>query len=118
LHCGEGFGLGLVWVRSEVELVGRVRVAAGDGVGLRSVVRDNLLAGPTRSESLRMGPASVAEAVWEVLVEWGVRTRWLDSRLACDGPQRRRVRVGVRSELKVGVLVVERSFVEFRRVRL
>jgi hypothetical protein len=31
--------------------------------------------------------ASDAEAVWEVHMEWGVRTRWLNSRLACDGPR-------------------------------
>jgi hypothetical protein len=42
-----------------------------------------------------------------------VRTRWLDSRLACDGPRGRRVRVGVGSKLEVGVLVVERNFIEF-----
>jgi hypothetical protein len=60
-----------------------------------------------------MGLASVAEAVWEVLVEWGVRTQWLDSWLACDGPRGRRVRVGVGSKLKVGVLVVERNFAKF-----
>jgi hypothetical protein len=52
-----------------------------------------------------MGLAGVAEAVWEVLMEWGVRTRWLDSRLAYDGPRRRQVRVGVGSKLEVGVLV-------------
>ncbi len=60
-----------------------------------------------------MGFSSVAGAVWEVLMEWGVRTRWLDSRLACDGPRGRRVRVGVGSKLEVGVLVVERNFAEF-----
>jgi hypothetical protein len=59
-----------------------------------------------------MGLASIAEVIWEVLVEWGVHTRWLDSRLACDGPRRCRVRVGVGSKLKVGVLVVERNFAE------
>jgi hypothetical protein len=59
-----------------------------------------------------MGPTSIAEAVWEVLMEWEVRTRWLHSRLACDGPRGRRVRVGGRSELEVGVLVVERNFAE------
>jgi hypothetical protein len=32
-----------------------------------------------------MGPTSVAEALWEVLMEWDVSTRWLRSRLACDG---------------------------------
>jgi hypothetical protein len=42
-----------------------------------------------------------------VLMEWGVRTRWLSSWLACDGPWGRRDRVGGRSKLKVGVLVVE-----------
>jgi hypothetical protein len=72
-------GLRLVGVQSEVELVGGVRVAAGGGVGVRSVVGDDLLVGPALSESLRMGPASVAETVWEVLMEWGVRTRWLSS---------------------------------------
>jgi hypothetical protein len=55
-----GLGLG---VRAEVELAGGVRVVAGVGVGVRGVVGDDLLAGPTRSESLRMGLASVAEAV-------------------------------------------------------
>jgi hypothetical protein len=105
-----GFGLGLVWVRFKVELVGGVRVVTGDGVGVRSVVKGDLLAGPARSESLRMGLSSVAEVVWEVLVEWRIRTRWLNSRLACNGPRRRRVRVGVGSKLKVSVLVVERIF--------
>jgi hypothetical protein len=38
-------------------------------------------------KSLRVGLASNAEAIWQVLMEWGVRTRWLDSRLACDGPR-------------------------------
>jgi hypothetical protein len=60
-----------------------------------------------------MGLASVAEVVWEVLVEWEVRTRWLGSRLACNGPRGRRVRVGGGSKLEVGVLVVERNFAEF-----
>jgi hypothetical protein len=68
------FGLGLVWVRSKVKLVGGVRVVAGDGVGVRSVVRDDLLASLACIESLHMGLADVAEAVWEVLVEWGVGT--------------------------------------------
>jgi hypothetical protein len=85
----EGFGFGLVWVRSEVELVGGVRVVARYVVGIRSVVEDDLLASPVRSESLRMGLASVAQAIWEVLVEWGVRTRWLCSRLTCNGPRGR-----------------------------
>jgi hypothetical protein len=91
LSCGD-LGLGLVWVRSEVELVGGVRVVAGDGV--RGVVGDDLVASLARSENLRMGLASVSETVWEVLMEWGGRTQWLDSRLACDGPWRRRVQVG------------------------
>jgi hypothetical protein len=52
-----------------------------------------------------MGLASVAEAVWEVLVEWEICTQWLSSRLACHGPRGRRVRVGVGSKLEVGVLV-------------
>jgi hypothetical protein len=56
---------------------------------------------------------SVAEAVWEVLAEWEVRTRWLNSWLACDGPRGHRVRVGVGSKLEVGVLVVEKNFAEF-----
>jgi hypothetical protein len=60
-----------------------------------------------------VGLAGVAEAVREVLVEWGVHTRWLDSRLACDDPRRRRVRVGVGSKLKVDVLIVKRNFAEF-----
>jgi hypothetical protein len=60
-----------------------------------------------------MGLASIVEAVWEVLVEWEIRTRWLSSRLACDGPRGRRVRVGVRSKLEVGVLVEERNFAKF-----
>jgi hypothetical protein len=66
--------LGLVRVRSEVELVGGVRVIAGGGVGVRKVVGDDLLASPTCSESLRMGPASIAEAIWEVLMERDVST--------------------------------------------
>jgi hypothetical protein len=60
-----------------------------------------------------MGLAGVAEAIWEVLMEWEVRTRWLSSRLACDGPRGRRIRVGGGSKLEVGVLVVERNFPEF-----
>jgi hypothetical protein len=59
-----------------------------------------------------MGLVGVAEVVWEVLVEWGVHTQWLDGRLACDCPWRRRVRVGIRSKLKVCVLVIERNFAE------
>jgi hypothetical protein len=60
-----------------------------------------------------MGPASIAKAVWEVLMEWDVSTRWLNSRLACDGPWGRRVRIGGGSGLEVDVLVVERNFAEF-----
>jgi hypothetical protein len=54
-----------------------------------------------------MVPASVAEAIWEVLVEWGNLTRWLSSRLACDDLGGCRVLVGDGSILEVGVLVVE-----------
>jgi hypothetical protein len=60
-----------------------------------------------------MGLAGVARAACEALTEWGVRTRWLGSQLAYDSPRGRRVRVGVGSELEVGVLVVERNFAEF-----
>jgi hypothetical protein len=91
-----GLGLGLVRVCPEVELVGGVRVVAEDGVGVRVIAGDrvgvrvvlggDLLPSPACGKSLRVGLASDAEAVWEVLMEWGVRTRWLDSRLACDGP--------------------------------
>jgi hypothetical protein len=59
-----------------------------------------------------MGPASISGAKWEVLVEWGVGTRWLSSRLACGDPRGRRVRVGGGSRLEVGVLVVEQNFAE------
>jgi hypothetical protein len=59
---------------SQVELVGGVRVVDGDGVGVRSVVGDDLLAGMARSESLRMGLAGIAEAVWGMLVLWRVCT--------------------------------------------
>jgi hypothetical protein len=60
---------------------------AGDGLGVRVVLGGDLLPSPACGESLRVGLASDAEAVWEVLMEWGVRTRWLDSRLASDGPR-------------------------------
>jgi hypothetical protein len=60
-----------------------------------------------------VGPANVAGATCEALTEWGGRTRWLGSRLACDSPQGRRVRGGVGSKIKVSVLVVERNFAEF-----
>jgi hypothetical protein len=99
--------LRLVRVRPEIELVGGVRVVAGDGVGVRVVLGDGLLPSPACGKSLRMGLASDAEAVWEVLMEWGVRTRWLGSRIACDGPQGGRVRDRVGSKLEVGMLVVE-----------
>jgi hypothetical protein len=102
-----GLGLRLVQVRSEVELVRGVRVVAGDGVGVRVVLGGDLFPSLACGESLRVGLASNAEVVWEVLMEWGVRTRWLDSRLACDGPRRHRVRVGVGSKVEVRVLVVE-----------
>jgi hypothetical protein len=97
--------LRLVSVRPEVELVGGVRVVAGDGVGVRVVLGDDLLSGPARRESLRVGLAGIAEAVWDVFMEWGICTRWLSSRLAYDGPRGRRVRVGGGSKLEVGVLV-------------
>jgi hypothetical protein len=67
-------GLGLVRVRPEVELVGGVRVVAGDGVGVRVVagdgvgvrvvLGDDLLPIPARGKSLRVGVASDAEALW------------------------------------------------------
>jgi hypothetical protein len=53
-------GLGILWVRPEVELVRGVRVEAGEGVGVRSVAGSGvgvrvvlgygLLAGPARRE--------------------------------------------------------------------
>jgi hypothetical protein len=46
-------------------------------------------------------------------MERDVSTQWLSSRLACDGPWGRRVRVGGGSGLEVSVLVVEQNFVEF-----
>jgi hypothetical protein len=92
LLCSIVLGLGLFRVRPEVELVGGVRVesgervgvrvVAGDGVGVRVVLGYDLLSGPARSGSLRVGPADVARAACEALIEWGVRTRWLGSRLA------------------------------------
>jgi hypothetical protein len=89
LLCSVVLGLGLIRIRPEVELVGRVRVVAGEGVGVRVVAGDgvgvrvilgyDLLAGPARSGSLRVDPADVARAASEALTEWGVRTRWLSS---------------------------------------
>jgi hypothetical protein len=38
--------------------------------------------------------------------------RWLSSRLTCDSPWGRRVRIGSGSELEVGVLVEKRNFAE------
>jgi hypothetical protein len=38
--------------------------------------------------------------------------QWLSSRLECDSPWRRRVRVGSGLELEVGVMVEERNFTE------
>jgi hypothetical protein len=67
-------GLGLVRVLPEVELIGGVRVVAGDGVKVRVVLGDDLLPNPARGKSLRVGLASDAEDVWEVLMEWGGRT--------------------------------------------
>jgi hypothetical protein len=84
-------GLRLVRVRSEVQLVGGVQVVVGDGVGVRVVLRGDLLPSPARGKSFRVGLASDAEAVWEVLMKWGVRTRWLYSQLACDASQGGRV---------------------------
>jgi hypothetical protein len=65
-------GLRLVRVRPEVELVGGVRVVAGDGVGVRVVagdsvgvrvvLGDDLLPGPARRESLRAGLAALQRA--------------------------------------------------------
>jgi hypothetical protein len=82
-------------------------VVAGGGVGVRRVVGDDLFSSPACSESLRIIPASIAEALWEVFMERDVSTRWLSGRLACDGPWGRRVRVGGGSRLEVSVLVVE-----------
>jgi hypothetical protein len=86
LLCGVVIGLGLIRVRPEVELVGGIRVEAGERVAVRVVARDSvgvrvvlgydLLAGPARGGSLLVGPADVAGATCEVLTEWGGRTRW------------------------------------------
>jgi hypothetical protein len=91
----------------------RTRVVAGAGVGVRGIVGDDLLASPARNESFRVSSASIGETKREVLMEWGVDTRWLSSRLACSDPQGRRVRVGDGFRLEVSVLVEERSFAEF-----
>jgi hypothetical protein len=60
-----------------------------------------------------VGPADIAGATCEALAGWGVRMRWLSSRLAHDSPWGRRFRVGGGSKLEVGVLVEERDFAEF-----
>jgi hypothetical protein len=80
------FGLGILRVRPEVELVRGVLVEAGEGVGVRGVARGavgvrvvlgyRLLAGPARGGSLRAGPAGVAGATRGVLAGWGT---------TCDG---------------------------------
>jgi hypothetical protein len=58
-------GLGILWVRPEVELICRIRVEPGEGVGVRSVAGGGvgvrvvlgygLLAGPARRRSLLAG---------------------------------------------------------------
>jgi hypothetical protein len=106
-------GLGLIKIRPAVELIGGVRVVVGVGVGVRGVVGDDLLASLACYESFRMGPASIAEAKWEVLVVWGINTRWLSSRLACGDPWGCRVPVRSRSGLEVGVLVVKGNLAKF-----
>jgi hypothetical protein len=114
LLCGVVLGLGLVRVRPEVELIRGIRVetgervgvqvVAGGGVGVRVGVGYDLLAGPARGGSLRVGPTGVAGATCEALVGWGFHMRWLSSRLAYDSPRGRRVRVGGGSKLEVGLL--------------
>jgi hypothetical protein len=79
LLCGVALGLGLIRVRLEVELVGGIRVeagerigvqvVAGEGAGVRVVLGYDLLAGLARSGSLRVGPADVAGATCEALTE-------------------------------------------------
>jgi hypothetical protein len=64
--------LGILWVRPEVELVRRIRVEPGEGVGVRSmaggsvgvrvVLGYGLLAGPARGGSLCASPAEDAGA--------------------------------------------------------
>jgi hypothetical protein len=100
--------LGLDRFRPEVELVRGVRVVARGGVRVQRVVGVDFLASLACCERFRVGPASIAEAIWEVPVERDVFARWLSGRLACDGPWGRRVRVGGGSKIEVGVLVVER----------
>jgi hypothetical protein len=72
----------LDWIETEVKLVGGIRVVVRDSVGVRVVLADDLLAGPTCGESFRVGPTGVAEAIWEVLMDEDHVTRWLRSRLA------------------------------------
>jgi hypothetical protein len=115
-------GLGILWVRPEVEPVRGVRVeveegvgvrsVAGGGVGVRVVLGYELLAGPARRGSLRAGPTDDAGGTCGVLTGWWDHMRWLSSRLACDSPRRRRVRVGSGPELEVSVMVEERYFAE------
>jgi hypothetical protein len=118
-------GLGILWVRPEVELICGIQVepgegvgvlsVAGGGVGVRVVLGYGLLAGPARRGSPRAGPAGVVGAMRGVLAGWGDHMRWLSSRLACDSPWRRRVRVGSGLELEVSVMVEERNFTELAR---
>jgi hypothetical protein len=114
--------LEILRIRPEVELVCGVRIeleervgvrsVAGGGVGVRVVLRYGLLAGPARRGSPRAGPAEDAKATRGALTECWDHTRWLSSRLACDSPWRRRVRVGSRLELEVSVMVQEQNFAE------
>jgi hypothetical protein len=102
-------GLRIPWVRPEVEFVRGIRVEPGEGVGVRSVAGGGvgvrvvlgygLLAGPSRRGSLRAGPAEDAGTTHGALTGWWDHMRWLSSRLACDSPWRRRVRVGSGLEL-------------------
>jgi hypothetical protein len=94
-------GLGILWVRPEVELVCEIRVEPGEGDGVRSVTEGGdgvrvvlgygLLAGPARRGSLRAGPAEDAGATREALTGWWDHMRWLSSQLACDSPWGRQI---------------------------